>query len=594
LGGLFGMDICLLTITQGSRLPFFRICIDHVRKQTHLDRVCEWVIVDGSPEDCPGFEQHVKDLTVGLPVVFVPRTEGPKKTIGALRNLANRTSTKGSTMIWIDDDDYYGPRYLEYVSRKLGASSIAGCTQPFYYDLAWRCTFQYARGTPNLTTNNCMAYKRRYIDSHAYDEVTKHGEEWSFLDGLRETLVQLNPIECEFVGLGHPWNMCDKALIHLCAHYGLHTILDALPGRQVIPGDILKKYLDILDIQDRRCPYDIVYYTGGFGEPWDPWNEDLGGSEQAVVELSKKWALLHGKHVAVYGFFSFDSLYIDDVHYVHSKFFRRDLEFNVLILWRIFGVWPIMNSEVPVKARKIVVDLHDPIVAGKSEYHQTISKVYETYPEAVFAFRSKFHERGYDGLLNPLAIRRVVPNGVRDVFFSKDPKIPRIPMRFVYCSAYERGLVSILRHVWPHIVQAQPTAELHLYYGCKDPDVLQSVREAMSWTLNVMDHGRRGIRDIHREKQMSTYHLYTTRVPAETDCVSIKESYAAGCIPVVLREGVFLEHSDFCQFVDGDPDSKEGGKEIADQLLDLSIKASRRLPETWDTVATLWTTLGIL
>lgn len=586
-------DIGLLTITQVSRLPFFRICVDLIRKQSFLNRVSEWIIVDGSPWTCPEFQKSIEDLTAGLPVVFVPRRPHDMK-IGALRNLANKSSKKGSTLIWIDDDDYYGPGYIEYVYGKLKASNveIAGCTRPYYYDLSWRCTFQYARGARNLSTNNCLAYLRTYLDSHAYDESCQFGEEYGFLNGLQEPLEQLDPDQCQFVGLGHPWNMCDKALIHLCAHYGLHNFLDAKPGLRVLPGEALKAYLDLLD--PIECPFDIVYYTGGFCDPWDPWNEDLGGSEQAVVELSRVWAR-QGKRVAVYGYFSFDAKYYQDVYYVHSKYFRRDSDFNVLILWRIYGVWPILNSDAPVKAKRIVVDLHDSVVAGKPEYHARICSVYDTYPEAVFAFRSKFHERGYDDLLNSLAIRKIVPNGVRDPFFTEPPGIPRIPWRFVYCGAYERGLVSILRNVWPEIVAKEPTAELHLYYGCKDPNVLKEVHAAMQATRNVMDHGRRGIQEIHREKRMSTYHLYTTRVPAETDCVSIKESYAAGCIPVVLREGVFLEHSDFCQFVDGDPETPEGGKQIADWILNLDANMkSRPAPETWDIVTTSWTTLGIL
>ena len=585
-------DIGLLTITQVSRLPFFRICVENIRKQTFLNRVVEWVIVDGSPfdEPIPEFRRSIEDLTEGLPVVFVSRSKDNPKTIGALRNLANQTSTLGSVLIWIDDDDYYGPGYIEYVYGKLQTSklSIAGCTRSYYYDLAWRCTFQYARGNPNLTTNNCLAYFRSYLDTHAYNESVAYGEEFSFLNGLQEPLEDLDPDACGFVGLGHPWNMCDKALIHLCAHYGLHGILDARPGLQVIPGEVLQAYLDLL--YSRECPFDILYYTGGFYDPWDPQDEDLGGSEQAVVELSREWAR-QGKCVAVYGDFSFDAKYFQDVYYVHSKFFRRDQDFNVLILWRIYGVWPIMNSDVPVKARKIIVDLHDPIVAGKPEYHQMISRVYDAYPQAVFAFKSKFHERGYDGLLSPLAIRRVIPNGVRDIFFTRTDGVPRIPYRYCYCSAYERGLLGILRNVWPRIIEAEPTAELHVYYGSRDPDVLRSVYAAMAETRNVMDHGRQGLRVIHREKQMSTYHLYPTKVPAETDCISVKESHAAGCIPVVLREGPFLEHADLVRFVDGDPDAKEGGKSIAEQVLNLTIeRASGVLPSSWTVVAQEWTT----
>ena len=592
--------ISLLTVTQSQRLPFFVLCAKYVAAQTSKD-VGEWIVVDGSQEPDDTFEDRLRciwiDRGVNIPIVFVRNDGGRKKTIGALRNLANRRAT-GDVLVWIDDDDYYGPGYVQYVADTLKNSEclIAGCTKPYYYDLDWKCAFQYARGSSTLITNNCMAYKRVYLTNHAYDESVPHGEEYSFLNGLTEPIARLHPQMCNFVGIAHPWNMCSKSLIHLCAHYGLHQTMDALPGIRVLPDPVLADYEDLMG-PPSACAYDIVYYTGGFYvKEWDPTDKDLGGSEQAIVALSREWAR-KGKRVAVFGLFSFGAKRIDDVDYVHTNYFRRHQKFDVVILWRIYGVWPMLNSDRKVEARVLVVDLHDSVSVGNPEFHEIICKFSNMYPEARYAFKSQFHKRGYENRLDASVKMYVVSNGVRDVFFERSEEVPRIPMRFCYCNAYERGLLSILNHVWPHIVEKEPTAELHVYYGCNDKDLMNAVLGSIARTTNVMHHGRRDVQTIVREKRMSAYHLYATNVPGETDCISLKESCAAGCIPVIVREGLFAERVGF--FVDGNPDTPEGGRAIAEQIVGFA-KDERRvdgvrseLPKDapiWPDVAQAWIT----
>ena len=257
----------------------------------------------------------------------------------------------------------------------------------------------------------------------------------------------------------------------------------------------------------------------------------------------------------------------------------------------------MLNSDRKVEARVLVVDLHDSVSVGNPEFHEIICKFSNMYPEARYAFKSQFHKRGYENRLDASVKMYVVSNGVRDVFFERSEEVPRIPMRFCYCNAYERGLLSILNHVWPHIVEKEPTAELHVYYGCNDKDLMNAVLGSIARTTNVMHHGRRDVQTIVREKRMSAYHLYATNVPGETDCISLKESCAAGCIPVIVREGLFAERVGF--FVDGNPDTPEGGRAIAEQIVGFA-KDERRvdgvrseLPKDapiWPDVAQAWIT----
>jgi glycosyltransferase involved in cell wall biosynthesis len=56
-----------------------------------------------------------------------------------------------------------------------------------------------------------------------------------------------------------------------------------------------------------------------------------------------------------------------------------------------------------------------------------------------------------------------------------------------------------------------------------------------------MDHGRQPLEIIAREKHRSSFQLYVTNTPIEIDCISIRESLATGCIPLLSNFGVFKD-----------------------------------------------------
>jgi hypothetical protein len=89
----------------------------------------------------------------------------------------------------------------------------------------------------------------------------------------------------------------------------------------------------------------------------------------------------------------------------------------------------------------------------------------------------------------------------------------------------------------------EPRAELHLYYGMSmvSPEHASRLHAIIAKTPGVCDHGRQSIDLIAREKHMSTFQLYITDCEGEIDCISIRESLLAGCIPLLLNEGVFAE-----------------------------------------------------
>ena len=54
-----------------------------------------------------------------------------------------------------------------------------------------------------------MAWKRRYADTHLYDETVTHAEEKSFLDDYKNPMIQLDPYKVMLV-MSHSENTFDK------------------------------------------------------------------------------------------------------------------------------------------------------------------------------------------------------------------------------------------------------------------------------------------------------------------------------------------------------------------------------------------------
>jgi glycosyltransferase involved in cell wall biosynthesis len=151
----------------------------------------------------------------------------------------------------------------------------------------------------------------------------------------------------------------------------------------------------------------------------------------------------------------------------------------------------------------------------------------------------------------------IIPNGIRIENFTPETGIKREPFRFCYASCYTRGLIETLAYIWPMIFQNEPRAELHVYYGM-DGIQDQQQRQQLMMLMGqpgVMDHGRRPVDEISVEKQRSTFHLYLSRCQGETDCISVRESLVAGCIPLISNYGVFKDRDGLHFDIDETPQS---------------------------------------
>jgi glycosyltransferase involved in cell wall biosynthesis len=552
-------SVSIITITQYKRFECIKILLDLIKSQTYSN-IIEWIIVEGSKlnEEAQENKKNIlnfieqtlsqTELKLKFKIIYVEKEKDVK--LGELRNIGNKMCN-GDITVCMDDDDYYPPDRVEHAVSKLSesTSNIAGCSAHLMYDYDFNILVQMKEFGPSHSINSCMAWKKEYLKTNSHDPEKEFGEEQSFTKNFTEPMVQLDPFSTVILS-SHSSNTYSKKIFYLSFLNQYPNNIDKLinkPINKYVPNDIYSRYKTIFipSNLDDEPKYDIVYMCGAFSIEWDPENRKLGGSEQAVVNLSENWVKM-GKSVIVFG--EVPPKLVNGVVYKHWTKFNFNRRYKNLILWRNFG----MTTTIPlnVKADFMVVDVHDNFI-GQGE---TIFRKYYTKCNKVF-LKSNYHK---ECLLNKVDKNSdqnnivIIPNGIRVNKFCIQPEdTQRNPYRFCYCSCYTRGLDKIIGILWPIIYNYEPRAELHVYYGM---DLINDVKyknhlRSLLGSPGVMDHGRQPIEIIIREKYLSTFQFYITNTEAEIDCISIRESLVTGCIPLLSNFGVFKErqglHFDF-------------------------------------------------
>jgi len=605
------MKVSITTITQLKRNDCLLLLFDIIKNQTFKD-IFEWILVEGSQckEDADANEKLIleniikKDKT--FIVRYIPFTE--QLNIGALRNRANdNINANTDIIVWMDDDDYYFNTYVGHCVEVLSNSTclLAGCSKIYLYDLVLDKNFQldFTFSKPHHTTNNALAYKSEYLLNHRYNEKVKHAEESSFTNNFTEKMEQMNPDKV-MVHLAHSHNTFNKREMIITASLQIlkgwnryHTSLTSK-----IPNRYLDKYRKYL-IDTSPCQYDIIYYPSGHSIIWSPEDMKLGGSEQAIVNLSTNWAKL-GKKVAVYGRFEQETQF-NGVDYLFSYKFPFEKRLKTVILWRSHGL--VMGMYFPLRASTIIVDFHD-------NFSYTLNNLDKNDLEQMFNrvdkinFKSKYHKDCFEEFMRyklPNRKYNIILNGVRvepflnNTILNDNKPLVRQKYRFCYCSCYTRGLETILEKLWPIIYKNEPRAELHVYYGMEHIHQ-QDYKHKMLLLLSqpgVMDHGRQPMEMVIREKHLSTFHLYLNTSIAEIDCISIRESLVTGCIPVISNFGVFAER-DGLQY-SWNPNNDALINDIADDICSkmnddkFLLESSERLKNAqtivdWSVIAQKW------
>ena len=203
--------VSILTITQYSR----RECLSNLSMLIHQQlypTIIEWVIVEGSKTEADAIKNAklISEMKSDIPINFIRRCSGQQ--LSDMRNAGNAVC-KGDIIICMDDDDYYPPTRVSHAVYMLQKSSalIAGCSQAYIYFYQTGQFFQFKRVFgKSHSTNNCMAYKRAYLENHQHLPGLAKGEESSFTNDFTEPMEQLDPMKTIVIS-GHGTNTVDKS-----------------------------------------------------------------------------------------------------------------------------------------------------------------------------------------------------------------------------------------------------------------------------------------------------------------------------------------------------------------------------------------------
>lgn len=196
------VSICTPTF---NRRPFIETMFKCYRNQTYPKSNMEWIIVDDGSDK---IEDLVKASNI-QEIKYFPIKE--KMKLGAKRNLMHE-KTKGSIIVYMDDDDYYPPDRVEHAVKTLlknPQSLCAGSSELYLYFKHIGKMYQSGPFGPTHATAGTFAFKRELLNYTCYDEEACLGEERAFLKNYTIPFVQLDPMKTILV-FSHNHNTFDK------------------------------------------------------------------------------------------------------------------------------------------------------------------------------------------------------------------------------------------------------------------------------------------------------------------------------------------------------------------------------------------------
>lgn len=336
----------------------------------------------------------------------------------------------------------------------------------------------------------------------------------------------------------------------------------------------------------------IVYYCHGSLEKWSPKSieKGIGGSETAVIKLSKIWADA-GYKVVVYCPCDCPGIY-DNVEYRQETTFNWLDKFDTLVVWR--------NTKVvgctDIRANRILMDLHDNVKSSEIT-DRVIGSV------DFFMVKSNYQAKSLTDLNVPKEKIIVISNG--GAYPKKLDRPKKDPNYLIYASSYDRGLCYMLMWGWPRIKAQCPDAYLKIFYGWdafdakphgEESKIFKEGMQILMKQDGVIDCGRVSQEVLEQEKSKAFIHYYVGNFQ-EIDCVSVRESASVGTIPVVSSEACVFKEKPYCYRIEGNPRTQNMQENAADQIVRLmkNPKFSELLSnnisldnETWESSAKKW------
>lgn len=287
----------------------------------------------------------------------------------------------------------------------------------------------------------------------------------------------------------------------------------------------------------------------GFATLGIPFNGDslnhvgLGGSETAVICMARELAK-RGHQVYVFCRCEVPGVF-DGVHYQdigNLYVFNAEFEFDVFVCSRF---WQILRK--PIRAKLKLAWCHDMLVDP-----QTMQAALWQIDKVLLL--SKFHIENYVSQIPDMApLVWQTSNGV-DMDLVKANLRPKVADKLIYTSRPERGLLTLLRDIFPALLERRPDLVLHVcsydLAGIPTPPDVAMVHRECERLIDklgpsVVRHGALTKARLYQEISSAELWLYPTDFP-EISCIGAMEAQACGTWVVTtncfaLRETIQTE-----------------------------------------------------
>ena len=350
-------------------------------------------------------------------------------------------------------------------------------------------------------------------------------QQWQFINETREIRDQLK----NYAGLVSYLNRTGQQA-------KIRPLLSAAPAAIVDNPVIIKLRQELYPPKEWQ-ENEIAIYCGPQFTPWgpesikDPGQTFVGGSEEAVIYLSKELAKL-GWKVVIYADPQKEEV-IDGVEWLsHYKFNPKD-KFNIIVAWRAVSFADLIHD-----AKKVYLWTHD--VQQPLEYKkERLDKITK-----IIAL-SKAHRKNLPDIPDDKFI--ISSNGYHEHYPKLKPK--NNPKWCIWTSSYDRGLENLL-NIWPEVVKEVPKAQLHIFYGWQlfkhfyrgNPERMSWMRkmEKLMQAKGITDHGRVPQPEMEKWYKKCGIWTYPTHF-YEINCISAIKAQLWGSVPVVISHAALKE-----------------------------------------------------
>jgi glycosyltransferase involved in cell wall biosynthesis len=196
------VSVCTPTF---NRRPFISSMFKCFHNQDYPKSRIEWIIIDDGTD-------KIEDL---IEAENIPQiryfTVNEKMSLGAKRNFMH-SKTKGSILVYMDDDDYYPPERISHAVERLQSKPealCAGSSEIYVYFKHIQKMYQGGPYGPNHSTAGTFAFRRALLDQTQYEDHAALAEEKHFLKNYTIPFVQLDPMKTILV-FSHIQNTFDK------------------------------------------------------------------------------------------------------------------------------------------------------------------------------------------------------------------------------------------------------------------------------------------------------------------------------------------------------------------------------------------------